>query len=181
MDSELTNAPQDTAQQVDWAARLFEEHQAFIRSTLQFFIKNTQEEEEIYQDLFVYFVRKPIPDEVLRVKAWLYRVILDRIRDRKRRQSRYHKRLQAYALERPDRSDIAEAVPPDREQIAEVFELIKHHLTERQARAVLYKYQQQLDVEEIARRMEVDPRTVSRYVSVGLKKLRLLLNKDEKE
>ena len=180
MDSEHINAPQDTAQQVEWAARLFEEHHVFIRSTLQYFIKDMQEVEELYQDLFVYFVRKPIPNDVLRVKAWLYRTILDRIRDRKRRQSRYHKRLQSYALERPERSDLLDN-PPDQEQISGIFELIRQHLTDKQASAVLYKYQDHLEVEEIARRMKVNPRTVSRYVSVGLSRLRKLLNKDERE
>lgn len=180
MDNEHTNAPQDTAQQVELAARLFEEHHVFIRATLQYFVRDSHEQEELYQDLFVYFVRKPIPDEVLKVKAWLYRVILDRVRDRKRRQGRYHKRLETYALKYPDRSGPLENPPPDHEQIRTVFELIKNHLSAQQARAVLYKYQQHLEVEEIARRMKVNPRTISRYLSIGLRKLRTLLNKDEK-
>lgn len=178
MDNDPINAPQDTAQQVAQAARLFDEHGGFIRVTLQHFIRDPAEQEELYQELFIYFVRKPVPDGIIRLRAWLYRVILDRIRDWKRRQSRYQNRLAAYAEKHPDRAGTSSPVPPDREQVEGVLEQIKRHLSKRQARAILYRYQYDLEVEEIARRMKVNPRTVTRYVSVGLKKLRMRLHKD---
>lgn len=181
MDSEHSNAPQDTAKQVDGAARLFDEHHAFIQATLHYFVKDPQEQEDIYQDLFIYFIQKPVPDNVQHIKSWLYCVILDRIRDWKRRQSRYYKRLQAYAQECPEQSDVPTRPSVHRDQLAAVFTLIKDQLTENQARAVLFRYQHHLEIEEIAQRMKIKPRTVSRYVSVGLKKIRALLNKDEKD
>lgn len=179
MDREHFNAPQDAAKRVDEAARLFDEHHVFIRVILEQFLHDPQEEEDVYQDLFIYFVRKPVPEDVILVKSWLYRVILDRVRDRKRRQSRYQKRLKRYAIKHPVLQESVQNPPPDPEQITEIFGLIRKHLTETQARAVLFKYEQQLEVEEIARRMNVKPRTVSRYISIGLGKLRRFLNKDD--
>lgn len=179
MDNQHINAPQETAQQVNEAARLFDEHGGFIRATLRHFVHDPQEQEEIYQELFVYFVRKPVPEETRRVRGWLYRVILDRVRDRQRRQSRYKKRLRDHALNCPPPSDGQENTLSDREQVAVVFDLIEKHLDKRQARAVLYKYRHHFEVEEIARRMNVHPNTVLHYVSAGLRKLRTLLNKDD--
>lgn len=179
MDTERTKTPQETAKQVEWAERLFAEYHLYIRATIKYFLKDPLEQEELYQDIFVYFVHKQIPDHVVRVPSYLYRVILDRVRDRKRKQTRDSNRLQHYAYEQsgrqPDESDLL----PHREQIDEVFALIDTHLTEKEADAVVLRYKHDLDVEEIAQRMKVKPRTVSHYLSEGLKKLRNKLLKDD--
>lgn len=179
MDTERTKTPQESAHQVDGAARLFEEQQSFIQTTIQYFTKDPQEQVELYQDLFLYFVRKPVPADVIRINAYLYRVILDRFRDRKRRQNRYRKRIEAYAQAYPAKSCEPENPPPDRGKMAALFALIEERLRKKEAEAVLYKYKEDLDVEEIARRMNVEPRTVTRYLSTGLRKLRKLLAKDD--
>lgn len=179
MDKQHINAPQETAQQVDEAARLFDEYGNFIRATLRHFVRDPQEQEELYQDLFVYFARKPVPKDTVRVRGWVYRVILDRVRDRKRRQSRYKNRLLDYASKCPPSSGDSNDPLSDEEQVAIVFARINEHLNDRQARAVLYKYRHNLEVEEIAQRLNLHPSTVMSYISVGIRKLRTLLNKDD--
>jgi RNA polymerase sigma factor (sigma-70 family) len=180
VDTERTKTPQATAQQVDEAARLFAGHQSFIQATIRYLTKDTQEQVDFYQDLFIYFIRKPVPADVHRINAFLYRVILDRFRDRKRRQSSYRKRIGAYAqvcFEQPKEPD---SPPPDPEEMAALFELIEKRLRKTEAEAVLYKYKEDLDVEDIAQRMNVDAGTVKHYLSVGLKKLRTILAKDNR-
>ncbi|MBN2513844.1 MAG: sigma-70 family RNA polymerase sigma factor [Sedimentisphaerales bacterium] len=179
MDTERTKTPQETAKQVEWAERLFAEYHTYIRATIKYFLKDPLEQEELYQEIFVYFIHKQIPDDVVRVPSYLYRVILDRVRDRKRKQTRYSNRLQLYAYEQSARQSDEADLFPHREQIEEVFALIDTHLTEKEADAVVFRYKHNLDVEEIARKMNVKPRTVSHYLSEGLKKLRNKLLKDD--
>ena len=180
MDTERTKTPQETAQQVDGAARLFDEHHSYIQATIQYFTKDPQEQVEFYQELFIYFVRKPVREDVIRIKAYLYRVILDRFRDRKRHQARYRKHLEAYAHSHPGRPCEPENPSPDRQKMVALFALIEERLTQKEAEVVLCKYKEDIDVEEIAHRMNVTPETVRRYLSTGLKKLRKLLAKDDK-
>jgi len=164
---------------VDKAARLFAEQETFIRGTIGYFVSDRQEREDIYQDLFVYFVRKPIPEDIVHLRTWLYRVILDRIRDRKRSQARYQQHLQTYAQEQleTEMQPRQRAVDPDR--IDALFALIQEHLSPHEARAIRYKFVHHLSVQQIARYMKVKSTTVSNYLAVGLNKLRTLLNKDD--
>lgn len=178
MESEQTRTPQNMSDNVDKAARLFAEQETFIRGTIGYFVSDRQEREDIYQELFVYFVRKPIPEDICRLRTWLYRVILDRIRDRKRSQARYQQHLQAYAQQQ-----LKTEMPPQRavdpDQIDALFALIQEHLSPHEARAIRYKFVHHLTVQQIARSMKVKSTTVSNYLAVGLNKLRALLDKDD--
>lgn len=179
VDVERIKNPQETADQVKWAERLFAEYHAYIRATIKYFLKDPLEQEELYQDIFVYFVHKRIPDDVVKIQSYLYRVILDRVRDRKRKQTRYTNRLQLYAYEQSERQAEDAGTTLHREQIEEVFALINTRLTPKEADAVIARYKDNLEVEEIARKMNIKPRTVSHYLSEGLKKLRTKLLKDD--
>jgi DNA-directed RNA polymerase specialized sigma24 family protein len=46
-------------------------------------------------------------------------------------------------------------------------------------KAILLRYRNQFEIEEVAREMSIKPRSVSRYISVGLKKIRRILNIQE--
>jgi len=56
-----------------------------------------------------------------------------------------------------------------------VFALIERQLPEREAEAVGLRYKNDLSVPEVASEMRVNNRTVSRYISIGLCKIRQML------
>ena len=133
---------------------------------------------DLYQDLFVYFVRKPIPSDVINIQAYLHRVILDRVRDRKRSQSRYRRHLGLYAQEPAYKKESPAEVTIPNAQAQELFDLLDAHLKKNEAAAILHCYKDDLEISEAARKMNIQPRSLSRYLSVGLKKIRKIVRKD---
>ena len=59
----------------------------------------------------------------------------------------------------------------DIDEAKKMFELIERRLPPPQASALTLKYRNGYDTREVAERIGVKPRSVSRYVSVGLKKV----------
>jgi RNA polymerase sigma factor (sigma-70 family) len=170
-------------EQVQSAERMFAQYGGFIASIIRFFVKDPSEQEDIYQELFLFFMRKPIPGDVRNIKGFLYRVIGDRIRDRKRRQVRYQQNLEKYAdrSNREPREEVSSvATVHQKEQAERVFSLMKDYLTRNEAMAITLRYKDDCDIHETARRMNVQPKTVSRYVCVGLKKIRDVFGRVER-
>lgn len=169
---------QSTSESVDLAAELFTEYGDFIRSIIQYNIKNKDLTEDIYQDLFIYFVFRPIPADVQSTKGFLYKVITDKIKDSFRRIDSYQRRLKIYA-ERVE--EIVDSGPDkkivDMEEYEKMFTLIKRKLPTNEAQAVIFKFRENFDTTTIAKQMGIKSRSVSRYISVGVKKLRhIILN-----
>jgi RNA polymerase sigma factor (sigma-70 family) len=158
---------------VDLATEVFAEHGSFIRSVIRFHIDNKTEAEDLFQDLFLFLISKPIPTDVQNVKGFLYKMICDMVRDAFRRIERYHERIHVYAKRN---SNVMENRPEsglmEVEEAKKMFELIERRLPRNEAQAVMLKYRENNGVTEIAEKMGVKPRSVSRYVSVGLKKIR---------
>lgn len=181
MDSEQANTAKNSEDNVNKAMRLFAEYQDFIQGVLGYFISDPDEQEDAYQDLFVYFIRKPAPDDVVHVKAWLYKTILNHIRDRKRRQLRYAALIQTYGQDRLDNDKEGQSQRPavDPARMDALYSLIRHHLPSKEAKAMLYRYKDHMSVQDIARKMKVKSTSVSHYLAVGLSKLKGLLNKDD--
>ena len=61
------------------------------------------------------------------------------------------------------------------EETSKMFELIERRLPPNEALAVRLRYRSNCSTGEAAKQMGVKPRSVSRYVSVGLKKFRSYL------
>ena len=170
-----TNKKGDAPSNVDRVMKVFEEHGHFIRSIIDFNVRNKAEAEDIFQDFFLFLISKPIPDEVQNIRAFLYRVVSDKIKDAFRRIDRYQARIRRYAgypgrvTEYRLKNSLIEA-----EETKRMFELIERHLPPKEALAVTLRYKNNCDTAKVAKKMGVQPRSVSRYVSVGLKKARHL-------
>ena len=163
----------DTQSKVDLAEEIFTRHGDFIRSVIRFQVKDIQQTEDLYQDFFLCLVAKPIPSDIKNVRAFLYRVICSRVRDAIRSSKRRKIRLVKYSVRKQEdiqkdpSSSIARA-----EELEKMYELIRQKLSKREALAVKLKYKHNHNTSEVAQKMKLDPRTVSRYISVAFKKLR---------
>jgi RNA polymerase sigma factor (sigma-70 family) len=162
----------DSLTNVDRATGIFDEYGDFIRSIIRFHVKNESKAEDLFQDLFLSLVAKPIPEEVRNIKGFLYKLISDMIKDAFRRMDRYQARMRRYA-ERNLR--VAENRPEtgliDVEETNKMFGLIERHLSVKEALAVKLRFKDNCDTGETAEIMGVKPRSVSRYVSIGLKRV----------
>ena len=182
MGSENRAPSEERGQNFEWANYLFKEHEGFIRSVIRFAIRNPSETDDFFQELYLYFVRKPPSEEVRNPQGFLYRVIIDRAKDWHRRQSRrQQKRHQLVHQARQEQSN--EGAETDffrREEVQELFVQIERHLQANEAKAILYRYKHEYTLDETAREMGLQPKTISRYISVGLKKIREILKDKER-
>lgn len=175
-----TNGKPDAPTNVELATEAFVEHGDFIRAVIHFHVKNEAEAEDLFQDLFLFLISKPIPEEVQNVKGYLYKVISNMVRDAFRRIEHYQTRIYRYARwHRRTVENSPEDVLIETEEVEKMFALIERHLPRKEALAVTLRYRDNCDTGEVADKMGVEPRSVSRYVSVGLKKIRAVFSQKQ--
>jgi len=181
MPTASVNQKSDALSNVDRAAEVFDEYGDFIRSVIRFHVKNEVEAEDLFQDLFLLLVVKPIPQEVQNVKSFLYKVISDTIKDAFRRIDRYQARIRRYA-ERSVRTIAKrpENVLMEVEETKKMFELIERRLPSYETLAVTLRHRDNCSTEEAAERMGVKPGSVRRYVSAGLEKIRRFVGEKQR-
>ncbi len=159
------------------AEEVLAEHGDFVRKILRFHIRNQGEREDLFQEFFIELTSRPIPEDVQNVRGYIYNVVCHNIRHSFRRIERYQKRLRKYAehrrhiIEDRPENDLIET-----EEIEKIFELIHRHLPKNEAKAMEQRYKHDRNISETAAKMGVKPKSVSRYLSAGAKKLRQVLS-----
>lgn len=161
---------------VNIAAKIFAEHSDFIYAIICYKVRDKAQTDDLYQDLFLSLVAKPVPAGIKDIRSYLYRAITNDIIDANRRVDRYQARMRKYAEvfnyatnnNTPEKTLIAE-------EDDEIFKLIGRCLPSSEARAITLRFKNNRDITEVAAKMSVDKRSVSRYISVGLKKIRHFL------
>ncbi|MHC4647787.1 MAG: RNA polymerase sigma factor [Planctomycetota bacterium] len=163
--------------EVGRAAEILEQHGDKIRALILFSVNDEADVDDIFQDLFLSLVRKPVPSGIEDVKGYLYRAVINDVLDATRRVKGYQARLARYSecLIYDQFEEDPETVALRVEGMDRIFELIKEQLPRHQAEAVLCRYQDGSSNWDAAKKMNVRQRTFSRYLCMGLKKLRKLL------
>ena len=67
------------------------------------------------------------------------------------------------------------------EDTKRMFQLIESRLSKREAEVVLQRYGQGFSTKDTAKKLQVEKRNVSRYLSVALKKMREFIPQEEDE
>lgn len=153
--------------------KLFAEYGEFILSVLQAKVRDSEVVDDLFQDLFLSLVRKPLPDDIKNIKAYLYRSIINDIIDYTRR-TKYSKLETSYdELQCNIATDAcAEKDLSNKEQAGKIYNLIDRKLPSSESTAVKLRYKENQDISEIAERMNITKRSVARYVSSGLRTIR---------
>lgn len=165
------------ANNVNLAARVFEEHWTFIRAVIRSQVNNEAQADDIFQDFFLSLVYTPMPKGVKNIRGYLYRAITNDIVDAVRRLEKYQTRIRRYGkqLNHSNYETGTENPLIEREQLDKMFALIKGRLPSSESQAITSRYGNHNSIKEIAEKMKVDVRSVSRYISVGLRKIRQFL------
>ena len=171
-----TSKKGEVASNINCVQEILNEHGSFIRSIVRFNVSNEALSEDLFQDLLLFLILKPIPEEVQNVRGFLYRLVSDMTKDTYRRINREQQRIHKYSKSRkriieyrPENSLIEE------EETKKMFELIEKHLPPSEALAVTLRYKNSYNAAEVADKMSIKQESVRRYISVGLKKIRLFL------
>ena len=160
---------------VQAAAEVFESYGPFIRAAIHSQVRNRSEEEDLYQEFFLALLPTPVPLDVENVKGYLYRAvsnhIVDSLRARRcqcRRMKKYARKFRIRVYIQPATSALLEETEECDANIVRCLE----HLREREAQAFVLRYRDHRSVGEIAATMGITARTVSRYLSESIRKLR---------
>jgi len=167
----------ECAKNVESAFRVFVEHNDFILAVIRAKLGGEADVEDVYQDLFVSFIHKPIPDAVRNVRGYIYKAIAMKTAHAARRAQQYRALLHGYAEQRmfSETDSCAEKTMVDKEEATRALALIESgYLKRSESRAIALRYMDNDKVGDVAKRMDVEARSVSRYISTGLKRMRSL-------
>ena len=159
------------------AAEIFSQYGGFILAVIRYKVGNDAQADDLFQDFFLSLVSKPLPPGIQNIKSYLYRAISNDIVDAARRVEKYQTRMHKYAeeLNYSVNKSSPENALIEIEETNKMFKLIKGWLPCSEAQAVTLRYRHNYNIKEVAKKMKVNNRTVSRYISVGLSKLRQFL------
>jgi RNA polymerase sigma-70 factor (ECF subfamily) len=163
------------------AAEIFALHGDFIRKVIQYRIGDADLADDLFQNFFLSLVSRPIPLDVQNVQSYLYRAIINDSFDAVRRVEQYQDRIERYSkrVENPINKGRPENALIETEETQKMFKMIERLLPTSESRAVTLKFKNDSSIGEVAKQMAVNNRSVSRYISVGLKKLRQVVLKKE--
>lgn len=156
------------------AAEIFEQYGDYIKAVIGFLTKNQFRQDDCYQDFFLALVRCPVPTDVENIKSYLYRAIRRDIIDSTRQEIAERQRTEKYAQE--SRISIYNHTSTDAiilgDERVSMFKYLTRHLCRREATVVTLRFRDNLSIAEIADRMGVNERSVARYLTAALRRLR---------
>ena len=163
---------------VSCAAEIFSKYGDFIRAVIRYQVGNDAQADDLFQDFFLSLVSRPIPAGIQNIKSYLYRAITNDIVDAARRVQKYQTRIHKYAkcLDNSINKSSPENALIKKEEINKMFKLIEGRLPHSEAQAITSRFRNNFSIKEVAKKMHVNNRTVSRYISAGLSKVRQFFN-----
>ncbi len=167
----------DISGNVQRATAVFFEHGDFIRAVISHKIKDESITEDLFHNFFLSLVSRPVPAEVRDIKGYIYKAIINDITDH----SRHLRRYQAMTRRCADYSKLIvnNRLPEDalmeKELADRMTELIRKRVTKNELKAIASRYNDELSIKETADRMNIDDRSVVRYISTGLRKVKKFL------
>jgi RNA polymerase sigma factor (sigma-70 family) len=136
-------------------------------------VSNPEEQEDIYQNLYLALVSNPVPPSVTDPLPYLSRIIRNDVIDAARRRKSFRDMAGRYVL---DSTRAAQDRNPEKEVIrAEDMQRVAAclaSLSPQEAKALAARYGRACNTADAARALQVKQRTFSRYLCVALKKLR---------
>ena len=173
----------ETEERVRQAEDIFETYGDEIRVMISLNVKEQSAADDVFQNLFLSVVHKPIPPHIDRIEAYLYRIITNDFIDETRKTNGFHHFVRGYGRHNNHRT--TQEAPDDDvievEDVRKMLQLIERQLPSREAEAVIRRHVYGSNVSDGAKEMNVDSRTFSRYLSRGKKRIRRLFGKDQED
>lgn len=160
--------------------RIYTDNGLFIHQVIRFHLGNSPNVDDVFQSFFLRLLEKPIPKrEVINERSYLYRMITNNIIDDVRRTRTYRNHISRYSNIQPHHKFVYE---PANETIQEdkvnhIMHVIDNCLPAHMAATLKLRYEQNLSNAQIAGRLSVKRKTVIKYISDGLKKIRKILKR----
>jgi len=162
---------------VQRATAIFFEHCDFIRAVIRHKIKDESMAEDLFHDFFLSLVSRPVPAEVRDIKGYIYMAIINDVTDHIRHLGRYQ--AMTHRCADYNKLTVNNRLPEDalmeKERADRMIELIRKRVTKNEFKAITSRYHDGLSIKEAADRMSINNRSVSRYISTGIRKVKQFL------
>ena len=172
-----TGQESDTPDNVERATAIFFEHGNFIRGVIRYKIKDESMAEDLFHNFFLSLVSRPVPAEVRDIKGYIYKAIINDITDHIRHLGRYQ--AMTHRCADYNKLTVNNRLPEDalmeKEQTDRMIELIRKRVTRNEFKAIASRHLDGLSIKEAADGMSINNRSVSRYISTGLRKVKQFL------
>ena len=168
---------EDTRSRVRKAKEVFDKYGEEIRAIIEFNVRDKLKTEDFFQDLFVSVVKNPIPPEIDDVRAYIFKAVANDTVDSIRRAGIHREGVRIYAEYHKDNQvqEEPQNVVIKAEEVERMFRLIEDHLPPRYAQAMLQCYGDGRKAPCTQPGQKVKKRSVSRYLSEGIRKMRKLV------
>jgi len=162
---------------VEIAYRIFRDYGATLRSMVERYGISGEDVDDIYQNIFLSIVRHP-PSHGTSLGAYLKTVVRNHVRDYYRRMTSRHNIATKYAeflkiicTENVHKNEFVQV-----DLFRKTMKLLKDALPPYMTYVIIERYIRGKNVNEIASKLGIRKRSVSRYCCVGIKRLRHLLD-----
>jgi RNA polymerase sigma factor (sigma-70 family) len=165
----------DSQQRVRLATEVFRKHGKEIRAMIHAIVSDQSQADDLFQNLFLSLVAKPLPPEIRSVKRYLYRAIINDVISQDRRERCRCKHVRIYAICRsrtPPEEDPRDGLIKA-EQTRQVLHMVRH-LRPTEAQAVIREYALDDDRDRASSEMGIKRRSFAKYLSRGIRKLRFI-------
>ncbi|NQV34819.1 MAG: sigma-70 family RNA polymerase sigma factor [Phycisphaeraceae bacterium] len=180
-------APESLQERVDAAGDLFSEHGTAIYMMITLHLSDKSLADDLYQELFLSVIKKPLPRDLETPVTYLWRVIANDVTDAMRKRRSYNELLQKHVnrLLDSDSEDRHVATPlqllVSKEERSQLISVIHENLYGCEANVLVEKLDHGSSTREIALKLGLKDRSVSHYLSTGLKKLKVALGSQNLE
>ncbi len=159
----------------DHAAEVFAKYGGFIYRVIRNKVKDDAQADDLCQDFFLSLVSDPIPPDIQNIESYLYRRIIHDIIDALRRVEKHRTLMKKYS-ESPNffinKNGSRNAYIINKGKVDKIFKFISGQLSAREAKAVILRYRDDYNNQEIAKKLNIKKSSVSSYICRGLKKIR---------
>ncbi len=155
-------------------AKIFEEYGDEIRAIICFNVQDETKADDLFQEFFISLVRNPVPPDLKDIRSYIYRAIINDVIDSSRQVKNHQEGIQKYAELHmySDTQEDPQEMVIDAEETKKMFELIESRLSQRESEVVAHRFGLGLTISDTAEKISVDRRSVSRYLSTAIKKMR---------
>jgi RNA polymerase sigma factor (sigma-70 family) len=162
-------------ERVRLATEVFHKYHREIRAMIHAVVSNPGEADDLFQNLFLSLVAKPLPPDIRSVKRYLYRAIVNDVISQDRREESRFRHTRVYALrqkwlrmETDPRDPVIAA-----EQTHRMFQMVDR-LGPTEAQAVIREFALDHDRDKASCEMGVKRRSFTKYLSRGIRRLRFI-------
>lgn len=150
---------------------LYQKHSSTLYIVAFKLIKNKETCEDLIQDVFVHLWLKRKRLQILNIKSYLYQAVKNKVIDLIRRKKIHVELSEVRELIANDRADTALL----NKEIESALEKSMDELPEKCAQIMLLKKNHSLSNKEIAKQLDISPKTVENQTTIAIKKIKISL------